>query len=164
MAERVPKRRTAAAKRIDEALDILRALNVPREQQNERSALTLLALLGMTPQTPWSEAETPKLGITEMMNVFRDRFGKTYAPNSRETVRRFTVHQFVQIGLVVANPDDPRRPVNSPDTRYQVARRSWSLRGPTAQPHGMPRWRASSGMPHRLGDYSRKSVRWLCFR
>ena len=121
MAERVPKRRTAAAKRVDEALDILRALNVPREQQNERSALTLLALLGMTPQMPWSEAETPKLGITEMMNVFRDRFGKRYAPNSRETVRRFTVHQFVQIGLVVANPDDPRRPVNSPDTRYQVA-------------------------------------------
>jgi hypothetical protein len=46
-------------------------LNVPREQQNERSALTLLALLGMTPQKPWSKAEAPMLGITEMMNVFR---------------------------------------------------------------------------------------------
>jgi hypothetical protein len=46
-------------------------LNVPREQQNERSALTLLALLGMTPQKPWSQAETAMLGITEMMNVFR---------------------------------------------------------------------------------------------
>lgn len=78
MAERTPKRRTAAAKRVDEALDILRALNVPREQQNERSALTLLALLGMTPQMLWTEAETSKLGITEMMNVFRDRFGKRY--------------------------------------------------------------------------------------
>ena len=139
MAERVSKRRTAAAKRVDEALDILRALNVPREQQNERSALTLLALLGMTPQMPWSEAETPKLGITEMMNVFRDRFGKRYAPNSRETVRRFTVHQFVQIGLVVANPDDPRRPVNSPDNRYQVAPTLLKL----ARTYGSAAWNAS---------------------
>ncbi len=139
MVERVPGRRTAAAKRVDEALKILRALNVPREQQNERSALTLLVLLGMTPQKPWSEAEAPMLGITEMMNVFRDRFGKRYAPNTRETVRRFTVHQFVQIGLVVANPDDPRRPVNSPDNRYQVSPRLLKL----AQTHGSTMWNAS---------------------
>jgi len=139
VAEGVPKRRTAAAKRVNEALDILRALNVPREQQNERSALTLLALLGMTPQRPWSEAETPMLGITEMMNVFRDRFGKRYAPNTRETVRRFTVHQFVQIGLVVANPDDPRRPVNSPDNRYQVAPTLLKL----ARTYGSAAWNAS---------------------
>jgi len=139
VAERVPKRRTAAAKRVDETLDILRALNVPREQQNERSALTLLALLGMTPQKPWSQAETPMLGITEMMNVFRDRFGKRYAPNTRETVRRFTVHQFVQIGLVVANPDDPRRPVNSPDNRYQVAPSLLKL----ARTYGSTTWNTS---------------------
>lgn len=139
MAERVPKRRTASARLVDEALDILRALNVPMEQQNERSALTLLALLGITPQKPWSEAEAPMLGITEMMNVFRDRFGKRYAPNTRETVRRFTIHQFVQIGLVVANPDDPRRPVNSPDNRYQVAPTLLKL----ARTYGSAAWNAS---------------------
>lgn len=139
MAERVSKRRTASARRVDEALDILRALNVPREQQNERSALTLLALLGITPQKPWSEAEAPMLGITEMMNVFRDRFGKRYAPNTRETVRRFTIHQFVQIGLVVANPDDPRRPVNSPDNRYQASPTLLKL----VQTYGSAAWNAS---------------------
>jgi adenine-specific DNA-methyltransferase len=121
VARQSPKRRTAALKRIDEALDILAALNVPKEQQNERSALTLLTLLGMTPHKAWRDADSPMLGITEMMNVFRDQFGKEYAPNTRETVRRFTVHQFIQIGLVVANPDDPCRPVNSPDNCYQVA-------------------------------------------
>lgn len=139
MAERVPKRRTASARRVDEALDILRALNVPREQQNERSALTLLTLLGITPQKPWSEAEAPMLGITEMMNIFHDRFGKKYAPNTRETVRRFTIHQFVQIGLVVANPDDPRRPVNSPDNRYQVASTLLKL----ARTYGSAAWNTS---------------------
>lgn len=121
MAEDAPRRHAGAVRRVLEALDILKALKVPGEQRNERSALTLLALLGMSPRKRWSQAEAPLLGITEMMNVFRDRFGKRYAPNTRETVRRFTVHQFVQMGLVLPNPDDPRRPVNSPDNRYQIA-------------------------------------------
>lgn len=121
MAKKRESRRGGAARRIDEAHTILASLDAPREQQNERSALVLLALLGMTPRTSWSAATDPMLGITEMMNVFRDQFGKEYAPNTRETVRRFTVHQFVQMGLVVANPDNPHRPVNSPANRYQVA-------------------------------------------
>ncbi|XFA73060.1 BsuBI/PstI family type II restriction endonuclease [Thermosynechococcaceae cyanobacterium Okahandja] len=109
-----------AKKRIEEALDILRSLQVPRAQLNQRSALTLLALLDMKPDTDWSNASAPLRGITEMMDYFRDHFGISYAPNTRETVRRFTVHQFVQMGLVIANPDDIARPVNSPKTKYQV--------------------------------------------
>jgi adenine-specific DNA-methyltransferase len=132
-------KRTQGTRRLAEALAILKALGVPREQQNERSALALLALLGMTPGKRWSEAEAPLLGITEMMNVFRDKFGKEYAPNTRETVRRFTVHQFVQMGLVVANPDDPRRPVNSPDNRYQAVPALLNL----ARTYGLPPWKDS---------------------
>lgn len=71
---------------VSEALRILEALNVPREQQNERSALTLLALVGMTPRRRWADAEAPMLGITEMMNHFHTHFGTKYAPNTRETV------------------------------------------------------------------------------
>lgn len=121
MAERGRGKPTAGAKLVSEALGFLQALNAPREQQNERSALTLLALLGLSPRKRWVDAQAPMLGITEMMNHFQKHFGKKYAPNTRETVRRFTVHQFVQMGLVLANPDDPARPVNSPDNRYQVA-------------------------------------------
>jgi len=139
MAKRPANRRGATAKRIDQALKILASLNVPREQQNERSALVLLALLGMTPSKSWVAAADPMLGITEMMNVFRDQFGKEYAPNTRETVRRFTVHQFVQMGLVVANPDDPRRPVNSPANRYQIAPTLLKL----ARTFGSPVWAES---------------------
>lgn len=109
-----------AKKKIEEALDILRALQVPKAQLNQRSALTLLALLDMKPETDWSNASAPLRGITEMMDYFRDHFGISYAPNTRETVRRFTVHQFVQMGLVIANPDNIARPVNSPKTKYQV--------------------------------------------
>ncbi len=139
MAKKAANRRSGGPKRIGEALGILAALDVPREQQNERSALVLLALLGMTPRKSWSAAGDPMLGITEMMNVFRDRFGKEYAPNTRETVRRFTVHQFVQMGLVVANPDNPQRPVNSPLNRYQVAPALLKL----VRTYGTPAWRDS---------------------
>jgi hypothetical protein len=132
-------RRKRLAKKVVEARDLLKALQVPTEQHNERSALTLLALLGMTPQAAWSEAETPMLGITEIMDRLKKSFGKRYAPNTRETIRRRTIHQFVQMGLVLANPDDPTRPVNSPDNRYQVSPELLKL----AREYGSPRWNTS---------------------
>jgi len=70
------------------------------------------------PSTPWPEAANPSLGITEMMDWFRVHCRKHYKPNTRETVRRQTMHQFVEIGLAIANPDKPDRPVNSPNFNY----------------------------------------------
>jgi len=55
-----------------------------------------------------------------MMNFFSEHYGKKYAPNTRETVRRQTVHQFLQAALIVANPDKPSRPTNSPKAVYQI--------------------------------------------
>ncbi|MDP9368859.1 MAG: Eco57I restriction-modification methylase domain-containing protein, partial [Chloroflexota bacterium] len=110
----------AAKRRIDQALAILKAVGLPRAQQNERSALTLLALLDLRPEAPWVEASAPPRGITPIMEFMAAHYGKTYAPNTRETVRRFTVHQFRQAALVVANPDEPTRPTNSPKAVYQV--------------------------------------------
>ncbi len=110
----------AAEARIEEALGILKVLGLPRGQLNERSALTLLALLELGPETPWAEAESPLRGITPMMEFMTDVYGKRYAPNTRETVRRQTVHQFLDAGLIVRNPDYPERPTNSPDTVYRV--------------------------------------------
>ncbi len=109
-----------AQKKIDEALAVLEQLGVPDEQQNVRSALTLLALLDLKPRTKWADAGSPLRGITEMMDYFAEHYGKKYAPNTRETVRRFTIHQFVEAGFVLRNPDRPDRPVNSPQAVYQV--------------------------------------------
>ncbi|PMB54011.1 restriction endonuclease [Fischerella thermalis CCMEE 5201] len=116
-----------ASKRIEEALAILKNISAPREQQNERSALCLLALADIRPETPWNQATAPRRGITEMMDWFRDHYGKQYAPNTRETVRRQTMHQFVQMGIVVENPDRPDRPINSPKWCYQLHQQALSL-------------------------------------
>lgn len=111
----------AAAKKVEEARTVLRSLGLPRKQQNERSCLTLLAILDLNPTTAWREASAPLLGISELMRFMADHYEKNYAPNTRETVRKDTVHQFVQAGLLLKNPDNLRRPTNSPKTVYQVA-------------------------------------------
>ena len=109
-----------AKQKIDEALEILRALGLPPAQQNERSALTLLALLDLKPETSWVDAASPLRGITQMMDFFSNHYGKTYKPNTRESVRRQTVHQFLDAGIIIANPDNPKRPINSGKNVYQI--------------------------------------------
>lgn len=107
-------------KNIEQAISILKDLGLPKAQQNERSGLCLLALLNLTQDKSWSEAESHLIGITPMMEFSRDNYGKEYAPNSRETFRRFTMHQFVDAGIALYNPDKPDRPVNSPKAVYQI--------------------------------------------
>jgi len=105
---------------IKAAHKIIVSLGLPRAQQNERSALCLLALLNLTPGKRWSAAENPLVGITPIMDWAREYYDKDYAPNTRETVRRQTMHQFCDAGIALYNPDKPDRPVNSPKAVYQI--------------------------------------------
>lgn len=122
--------------KLREALKILSDLQMPTAQQNERSALTLLALCDMTPDKEWKNAENPLLGITPMMEWFKAHYDKDYKPNTRETVRRQTVHQFVAAGLALYNPDQPDRPVNSPKAVYQLSPEALRL----LQAYGSDQW------------------------
>ncbi|MCE5210813.1 MAG: restriction endonuclease [Deltaproteobacteria bacterium] len=118
MSKKINKKK--AEQKIQDALDILNALGLPRQQLNDRSALTLLSLLALEPETEWADASNPLMGITPMMDFFSEHYGKKYAPNTRKTVRRQTVHQFLHAALIVANPDKPSRPTNSPKAVYQI--------------------------------------------
>lgn len=69
---------------IEAAHQIIIALGLPRTQQNKRSALSLLALLNLTPGKAWADAEEPLMGITPIMDWARGHYGKEYAPNTRE--------------------------------------------------------------------------------
>lgn len=110
-----------AKRRIAEAIDILGQFALPRAQINERTAYCLLALLNITPGRTWCESESPLVGITPMMDFAREHYGKIYAPNTRETFRRFSMHQMVQAGIALYNPDKPDRPTNSPKAVYQIS-------------------------------------------
>ena len=117
---------TTKARRIADALGILVALGMPKAQQNDRSAVSLLALLDLRPRMSWNLATSPLLGITPIMSWARDHYDRSDAPNTRETYRRQTMHQLVDAGLALYNPDDPQRPVNSPRTVYRISPRCWS--------------------------------------
>jgi len=108
--------------RVGEARLVLGRLGFPAAQTNERSALVLLCLLELQADRPWSSASGGTLWRTHvLMQWLRDHYDKDYAANSRETIRRQTLHQFIATGLVLFNPDDPERPVNSSANCYQIA-------------------------------------------
>jgi len=114
-------------RRVQEALTILNILGLPKAQRNERSALTLLALVGLEPEYDWRNAKAPLIGITPIIEFIYNHYGKRYAPNTRETIRRQTMHQFIEAGIAISNPDDPARPINSPKWCYQIAPATLSL-------------------------------------
>ena len=106
--------------KLQQAYSILIQLGMPRQQLNERTALCLLCLIDMTPDKPWAQATNPLVGITPIMDWSREYYGKEYAPNTRETFRRQSMHQFIEGGICLYNPDNPSRPVNSPKAVYQI--------------------------------------------
>ena len=106
--------------KIESAIEILKSINAPNAQLNSRSALTLLSLVDIKPNDKWPDAKAPLRRIIDMMEFFSAHYGTTYKPNTRETIRRQSIHQFWQMGIVVHNPDDPDRAINSPHYCYQV--------------------------------------------
>jgi hypothetical protein len=125
--------------KINDALQVLEVLGLPRAQRNERSALCLLALLNLTPEKTWAQAENPLVGITPMMEFSRTHYGKDYAPNTRETFRRQSIHQFLQAGIALYNPDKPDRPTNSPKAVYQISPETLTL----LKTYGTKEWEPS---------------------
>ena len=123
-------------KRLQESLAILIDLGLPRAQRNERSAMCLLALAGFTPGKEWKDATAPLIGIRAMLDFARTHYDRQYAENTRETFRRQTMHQLLHGQIALYNPDDPRRPVNSPKAVYQLAAPALGL----IQLYGTPHW------------------------
>ena len=109
--------------KINEAVAILKDFGLPIEQQNEQSALTLLALADLNKENSWTEAKQRLIGIHDIMIFMKDHYDKSYAENTRETIRKEAIKVFEQAGIVIKNPDqnpDQKRPINSPNTVYSI--------------------------------------------
>lgn len=107
--------------KIEQAREILELLGLPSAQQNEISALTLLALAQLSEDTEWKNAATKSLRVHDILVEIKQRYGREYAENSRETIRRKVLHQFEQAGIVIRNVDDPERPTNSGLNNYVLS-------------------------------------------
>ena len=157
MAEQIEN---PAERKILEAIELLEFLDFPRAQLNTRSALVLLALLDLRPDTPGAKAQSPLIGITPIMDWCRQHYNRHYAPNTRETFRRQTMHQFLEAALAVPNPDQPDRPVNSPKSCYQVEPKALDLiRTFGARPNGKSGWPNTSERGQGYGCAMRDNAR-----
>lgn len=116
--------------KLTEAQQILEAFGLPKPQQNERSALTLLALCNIKETDKWKDARKISMAVVGnkdnpkyegVMRFIAEHYKKKYAENSRETFRRQTLHQFVQAGIVEHNPDNLQLPTNSKDNHYRLS-------------------------------------------
>ena len=116
----IQETRTAMGK-IEQAQEILEALGLPSAQQNEISALTLLALAQLSEKSAWKDATSPMLRVHDILVEIKQRYGREYAENSRETIRRRVLHQFEQAGIAIQNADDPTRPTNSGLNNYMLS-------------------------------------------
>jgi len=106
--------------KLESAEIILKKLQLPKAQQNERSQRVLLSLANIRPADNWSEASAPLITTREIMNFIETQYNHAYAANSRESIRKETLHQFEQAGLVVRNRDDFTRATNSSKNNYSL--------------------------------------------
>jgi hypothetical protein len=106
--------------RLTETGQILTGLQFGPRQKNDTAAYTLLALLDLHSDVPWEDAQAPLCGVTPIIDFIAEACGVRYAPNTRETIRDDAVKFFVEAGLLLRNPDDPKRPTNSGKTVYQI--------------------------------------------
>lgn len=124
-------------RKVQEAQKILKALGLPIAQQNEMSALTLLALAEVSKSDSWSMATKKSVTVTKgVMNFVAEKYKRDYAPNTRETFRRFVLHQFVQARIADYNPDNPALPTNSPLAHYGLTDAALNV----IKTYGTPEW------------------------
>ncbi|MDE0092283.1 MAG: BsuBI/PstI family type II restriction endonuclease, partial [Oligoflexia bacterium] len=107
-------------RKLTQAKEILKALGLPRQQYNDRSAWVFLALAHIRPKDKWQNVKAPLLPTINIMQFIREHYGRDYKPNTRETIRRQTLHQFEQARIVDRNRDNPSRPTNSKDNNYSL--------------------------------------------
>jgi adenine-specific DNA-methyltransferase len=81
----------------------------------------LLTLAQLSENTPWKNAKSENLRVHDILGEIKQRYGREYAENSRETIRRKVLHQFEQAGIVIRNVDDPERPTNSGLNNYVLS-------------------------------------------
>ena len=107
-------------RKLREAKEILAAIGMPKAQQNPNAIYTFLAFSNVRQRALWSSATAPRLTPHDVIAFAAEAYGKEYAENTRETIRRQAIHQFVQAGVLVRNPDEPRLATISPRTHYAL--------------------------------------------
>lgn len=137
--------------KLQQAQEILKALDMPKGQQNDRSGFILLALAGLTESDAWPSSRATSLavvgrktggrhpGIMRFPNAhYGPEYGISYEQNSRESFRKETLRQFSRAGLVEVNPEADATSTNSQHNHYRLSMAALAL----LQAYGTAGWEA----------------------
>lgn len=101
---------------LEDAVAVLTGLRVPQKQRTDLCGYTLLALLGLGPDTDWSESSGDWIRIHDVIRHMEEYYGRTYAENTRENVRKKAMHPFRDAAII----EDNGKPTNSPKYSYRA--------------------------------------------
>lgn len=125
--------------RVTEAQRILEALELPALLRSKLAGLTLLALAGVGPHTPWAEANDECKGMARGIHDFmRTVYGWREASTEHAflLMRGQVLLPLVATGLVLRNPGNPARACTSPRLHFALT----PALVPLLRAYGTPRW------------------------
>lgn len=102
--------------KLDEAREFLASVGMPKAQQADICALSILAMAGIKPDDDWKDATNEWIRIHDIIAFSNQYYGTTYAENSRETFRKQAMHRFRTAALI----EDNGNATNSPNYRYRI--------------------------------------------
>ena len=102
--------------KLEDAKEILKDCGMPIQQQNDISAYTLLTLAEVDPDMEWEQATNSWKRIHDVLEFASEKYEKSYAENTRETIRKNCMHQFREGAIV----EDNGKATNSPNYRYRI--------------------------------------------
>lgn len=102
--------------KIEEAKSFLECIGMPKAQQSDLCALSLLAMARIKPKDSWEKASNEWIRIHDIIAFVNEYYGMTYAENSRETFRKQAIHRFRTAALI----EDNGKATNSPNYRYRI--------------------------------------------
>ena len=102
--------------KLTQAKKFLKEIGMPVAQQTDMCAYALLTLANIKPTDNWNTATNEWIRIHDVLEFTSENYNKTYAENTRETIRKNCMHQFREGALI----EDNGKATNSPNYRYRI--------------------------------------------
>ncbi len=118
--------------KVEEAREILKCLGMPEKQQNNMCCYCLLALLGLSDKSDWTNATNEWVRIHDIIHIVKEYYDVSYAENSRETIRKAALHNFRNAAII----EDNGKATNSPAYKYRITEEALSV----IRAFGKTRW------------------------
>lgn len=91
---------------------------MPKAQQSDLCAYTLLAMSAITNDDDWNKATNEWIRIHDIIQFIKNNYNVEYAENSRETFRKQAIHHFRNAAFI----EDNGKATNSPNYRYRITK------------------------------------------